>query len=245
LLDSVLPKQLLSTRKGTVAIGIGAAVLAGIVLLVYLSQYRHSVNSQSRVVQVLVAKSLIQQGTPGEVVGRTGLFQTAKIPKSQLLAAALVDPTTLRGRVAAVDIFPGQQLTANEFTIGGAAPLTPGLSGNQRAISIPLDAARSVAGQLVVGDHVDVYVGANAQVGLGPTRPIVKLVMQDMYVLAVSGSTITFRATPREAAQLAYAALNATLWLSLRPATGGTAVQPPVVDANALLLSKPPLQVSK
>jgi Flp pilus assembly protein CpaB len=155
-LDSVLPKQLLNSRKGTIFIGVGAAVLAGIFLLVYLSQYRNSVNSQNKAMKVLVAKSLIQAGTPGDVVGTQSLFQIASIPKSQLQTGALVDPATLRGRVAAVNVFPGQQLTAADFVVGGAAPLTPSLAGSQRAISIPLDAARSLAGQLVAGEHVDI-----------------------------------------------------------------------------------------
>jgi Flp pilus assembly protein CpaB len=141
-------------------------------------------------------------------------------------------------------VFPGQQITDADFTVGGAAPLTPSLASDQRAISIPLDGARAVGGQLVAGDHVDVYLGANAQVGAGPTRPVIKLLFQNMYVLAV-GSDITFRATPVQAAELAWASLNGTLLLSLRPATGAGAIKPVVVDAETLLLGKPPVAVSR
>jgi Flp pilus assembly protein CpaB len=232
--ENVLSTKLLTTRKGSLAVGMAAAVLAGIVLLVYLSQYRNNVNSESAPIKVLVAKSLIQRGTPGDVVGTTSLFQVATLSKKQVQVGAFVDPASLKGTVAATDVFPGQQLTAAEFVTGQIAPLLGSIAHAQRAIAIPIDSARSLGGQLVGGDHVDVYVGLNAQVGLGIARPIIKLVMQDVYVLSV-GSSITFRVTPVQAAQLAYASLNGTIWLSLRPTTGAPAVRPPVIDADALL----------
>jgi Flp pilus assembly protein CpaB len=231
--ESILSAKVLTTRRGTVAVGVGAAVLAGIILLVYLNQYRHSVNAGSKPVGVLVAKSLIQKGTPGDVVGSQDLFQVSSIPKSQLKTGALVDPASLKGRVAAADVYPGQQITDADFTTGAVAPLLAGIAHSQRAISIPLDAAHSLAGQLVAGDHVDIYVGINAATG-GGARPIIKLVLQDLYVLT-AGTSVTFRVTPVQAAQLAYAVENGTIWLALRPTTGAPAVRPPTIDANALL----------
>jgi Flp pilus assembly protein CpaB len=232
--ESVLSSKILTTRRGTVAVGVGAAVLAGIVLLVYLNQYRHNVNSQAKAINVLVAKSLIQKGTPGDVVGSQSLFQVSSIPKSQLKVGALVDPAALKGRVAASDVFPGQQITAADFTVGGVAPLLGALAANQRAISIPIDTAHSLSGQLVAGDHVDLYVGMNAQIAGGPPRAIVKLVMQDLYVLNAAGN-ITFRVSPAQAGALAFAVENGTIWLALRPTTGASRVVPPVIDASALL----------
>src|SRR5439155_25296979 len=134
----------------------------------------------------------------------------------------------------AADVYPGQQITDADFTVGGVAPLLASIAHSQRAISIPVGGANSLAGQLVGGDHVDVYVGINAATG-GGAKPIIKLVLQDMYVLSVLGGNITFRATPVQAAQLAYAVENGTIWLVLRPTTGAPPVRPPAVDANALL----------
>jgi Flp pilus assembly protein CpaB len=232
--ESVLSSKILATRRGTVAVGVGAAVLAGLVLLVYLNRYRHSVGAQAKSVSVLVAKNLIQKGTPGDVVGSQNLFQVSSIPKSELKSGALVDPATLKGRVAADDVFPGQQITATDFTVGGVAPLLGDLASNQRAISVPIDGAHSLSGQLVAGDHVDVYVGMNTQIAGGPPRAIIKLVMQDLYVLSATGD-ITFRVSPTQAGALAFAVENGTIWLALRPTTGAARVRPPVIDASALL----------
>jgi hypothetical protein len=64
-----LAQKLLSTRGGTVALGGAAAVMAAFVLLLYLNQYRSSVSADSEPVTVLVARTLIEKGMPGDVVG--------------------------------------------------------------------------------------------------------------------------------------------------------------------------------
>src|SRR4051812_47311655 len=110
-----MSSKLLTTRRGTIILGIAAAILAAIVLLVYLNQYRNSVDTNVQPISVLVAKSLIQKGTPGSIVGTTGLFQVATIPRNQVKTGAFVDPKTLTGKVAATDIYPGQQITATDF----------------------------------------------------------------------------------------------------------------------------------
>src|SRR5438045_9768828 len=113
-----MSSKLLTTRRGTIILGIGAAVLAAIVLLVYLNQYRNSVDSGAQPVSVLVAKSLIQKGTPGDVVGSTTLFQVSSIPRKQVKAAAFVDPKTLPGPVAVADSHPGHPVTDADFAPG-------------------------------------------------------------------------------------------------------------------------------
>src|SRR6185437_11344276 len=114
-MENIMSSKLLSTRRGTVILGIGAAVLAAIVLLVYLNQYRNSVNSNAEAVSVLVAKSFIQKGTPGNVIGSAGMYQVTSLPKKQVLPGAYLDPKSLTGVVAADNINPGQQLTTADF----------------------------------------------------------------------------------------------------------------------------------
>lgn len=233
-MENIMSSKLLTTRRGTVILGIGAAVLAAIVLLVYLNQYRNSVNSNAQAVSVLVAKSLIQKGTPGNVVGSTSLYQVTSLPKKEVKSGAFVDPQTLSGKVAAVDIYPGQQLTSTDFVAGNAASLTQNLARNERAVVIPLDNPAEVGGQITTGDHVDVWVAWDAQGSNGVSRPIVREVLQNMYVMNATGGTITFRATPYQAGQLIFASQQSKVWLTLRPAVG-TTTKPPVITANDLL----------
>jgi Flp pilus assembly protein CpaB len=218
-------------------LGIGAAVLAAIALLVYLNHYRSSVNSGVQPMSVLVAKSLIQKGTPGDVVGSTKLFQVTSIPRDQVKNGAYVDPKTLTGQVAAVDIYPGQQLTSADFAIANVNALTQRLARNQRAVVVPLDSPSEVGGQIVSGDHVDVWIVLNAQAANGVSRPVVRQLLQNMYVMnaGVNGGNVTVRATPRESGLLIYASTNAKIWLVLRPAVGSTSTTPPQITSSDLL----------
>jgi hypothetical protein len=57
---SLAPRDLLSTRRGTVFVGAFAAFVAAGALMLYLDNYRDSVSDSSRPVNVLVAKELIE-----------------------------------------------------------------------------------------------------------------------------------------------------------------------------------------
>jgi len=233
--ENIMSSKLLQTRRGTIILGIAAAALAAIALLVYLRQYRNSVNSGAQPVSVLVAKSLIQKGTPGNVVGTTGLYELTNIPKKEVKTGAFVDPATLTGRVAASNIFPGEQLTAADFVAANPAALTQNLARDQRAVVVPLDSPGEVGGQIAAGDHVDVWVLFNGQGANGVSRPLAREVLQDMYVMGTNGGSVTLRATPKVAGELIFASANAKIWLALRPAVGSTTSKAPEITANDLL----------
>jgi Flp pilus assembly protein CpaB len=233
--ENIMSSKLLTTRRGTIMLGIGAAVLAAIVLLVYLNQYRNSVDSNAQPVSVLVAKSLIQKGTPGDVVGSSNLFQVASIPRKQVKTGTFVDPISLKGKVALADIYPGQQLTEADFGVGNPSALTQRLGRDQRAVVVPLGSPETVGGQIAPGDRVDVWVALSSQGANGVSRPTVRLLFQDAYIMNVLGGNVTIRATPRQAGQFIFASQNAKIWLTLRPAVGSTTPKPPVITANDLL----------
>ncbi len=153
-------QRVISTRAGTIAVAAGAALLAGISIAVYLNRYRNSVSSQGAPVTVLVAKRTIAKGTSGDVVASQAMFTTATLRESQLRDGAFSDPAAIRGRVAVRDVYKGQQLTASDF-VAGAASLPSTLTGTQRVVTLPLDAAHGLIGHVQVGDRVDVYAGFN------------------------------------------------------------------------------------
>jgi Flp pilus assembly protein CpaB len=261
--DNVFASRLFSTRGGTIAVGVGAAVLAAVILLVFLAHYRSSVNDANASMTVLVAKNLIQKGTPGDVIGTKGMFQSKTLPRRQLKDGAVIDASSLRSQVAAVDIYPGQQLTLSDFRTATAGAVETKLSEYQRAIAIPLDAAHGMIGNVQTGDHVDVMAGFNVQrikrdgtpMPNAVTRPVIKTIMQNVLVvgapagakgggLASSGSSnIVLRANDRQAAQLAFASDNGKVWVVLRPASGSLQTRPSLVSLEAILLGVPSIRV--
>ena len=229
-MENIMSSKLFRTRQGTILLGVVAAVLAAIALVVYLNQYRSSVNKNSVPLHVLVAKSLIQKGTSGDIVASTALYTTSKVAKSQAQTGVFVDPSELAGKVALTDIYPGQQLTEADFGTGPNS-VSEELSRGQRAVVVPLDSPSEVGGQISPGDHVDVWVLITPANG----NPVVREMLQNMYVLGTnSDGNVTIRATPAQAGKLIYASGNAKIWLTLRPAVGSV-TKPPLITSNSLL----------
>ena len=221
-----MSSKLVTTRQGTVLLGVIAAVIAAIVLLVVISHYRNSGNAT---VQVLVAQKTIPQGTAGDALAKaTGLYEVAQIPKSQVLSGAITDTSTLSGKVALTDINPNSQLTESEF--GTVSGVLPKLGPNDRAVVVSLGSPQAVGGQISAGNHVDFWVTTSGQGAGGVSRPIAKLLFQDLTVLGVDGGNVTLKATPTQSGQIIYASTNAQIWLTLRPANG-TKTNPPVIGS--------------
>jgi Flp pilus assembly protein CpaB len=233
-----LAESFMGSRRGTLVIGAAAAVLAAIVLVIYLKHYRASVNSGNATVPVLVAKNLIQKGAPGNLVATNQGFQVTSIHKPHVELGAITDPATLRGLVAAHDIYPGQQLTTGDFVAVAPYSLQTQLTGEARAIAVPFDAPHGMAGQIAPGDHVDVYLYED-EGGVGG-KGFLKLLMQNTLVLrteatGASAGTVVLRANGPKAGQMAFVADTGKLWLVLRPASGAKPSTPGIVTLAGLV----------
>ena len=234
-----IAQNLFSTRRRSLLAGGVAAGLAVIVLVVYLHNYRNSVNSAVATGPVLVAKNLIPKGTSGDTIASTTQYQIAQLPKSEFKNGAITDPGILAGRVALTDIYPRQQLTAADFSPTAVDTLGNHLTGDERAISVSLDAVHGMAGQIGSGDHIDIYVGLNRPGG----DAVIKVLMADVDVLRapLGAGVFTLKATTHQAAVLAWAADNGKLWFFLRPPTGARTVIPGYVTMRTLLLGLKPV----
>jgi Flp pilus assembly protein CpaB len=257
-----LAHKLLSTRGGTVAVAAVGALLAAAVFLGYLHRYRSTVNESGTPMTVLVAKDFIEKGTPGNVVGSEGFFQTTSTPKDDLKEGAISDPDSLRGLVAKNDIYPGQQLTVADFSPTAVDALTNEIAGEERAISLALDSAHGMIGNARPGDRVDVYGAFNVR-RLRPDgtvdpdaveRPVLKLLVEDVLVLdapegAKAGfgaagqqtSNVTVRVSHEQAARLAFSSENGKVWIVLRPPTGAKPTPPDIVTLETVLFGVPPV----
>jgi Flp pilus assembly protein CpaB len=231
-MENISSSKLFTTRQGTVLLGVIAAVIAAIALIVYLNHYRNSVAQPD--VKVLVANRTIPQGTSGDTLAKsTGFYVLTPIPKDQVLTGAITDTSTLTGKVATTEIKPDSQLNESQFS--APTGLAPQLAPGQRAVVVALGSPQSVGGQIVPGSLVDVWVTSSGQASNGVSRPIAKLLFQKMEVMnAVDGGNVTLMATWKQAGQLIYASSNAQIWLTLRPTLGTVTKRPPVISSNAV-----------
>ena len=248
-------RRALATRRGTLAIAGVCALVAAAILMVFLSRYRDSVSEAAAPTPVLVATSLIQKGTSGDVLAEKRQFETVTRAAEDVKQGGVSDPALLAGKVTTADIYPGQQLTASSFTAVTGTVL-PKLADDQRAIAIPVDQAHGLVGQVQTGDHVDLlasYETTNSATGQGSA--IVKTLLQDKLVLRAGGQpldggsegkdaekSIIVRVTDREAVPLAHAADNGQVWVLLRPAGDAEQSAPQTATEDSVLSrqSKPP-----
>src|SRR5256885_14856139 len=104
-----------STRRGAITIASVAAALAGIVLLAFISQYKHQVQGGTAERSALVANQLIPKGTSGSVVVSGGLSKATTVQQDTLQAGVLPNAAAIGGKVATRDIYPGEQITPADF----------------------------------------------------------------------------------------------------------------------------------
>jgi Flp pilus assembly protein CpaB len=249
-------RRLASTRGGAATIAAGAAALAGIVLLAFISQYKDHVQGGTAEHSALVANRLIPKGTSGAVVVSDGLFKPTTVQQDNLESGALSSAAALDGKVATRDIYPGEQITSADFA-SDADPLRGQLRGDQRAIAVPLDSAHGMIGEIRAGDAVDVLAGFNsASSTTGRGRPQLRTLIQDVLVLkapdagakATSGNDtkdLTVRVTTDQATQLAFAADNGKVWFVLRPPAGAKNERPSSVTLDSLLAGTPAIEVGR
>ena len=138
--------------------GSRAAILAAILLIVYLNRYRSSVDGANAPMPVLVAKQLIPQGPPEPSIGQPGGVSGLDGGEDTLKDGAITDPAYLVGRVTVNDILPNQQITTADLSAGTTDALPTKITGPQRAFAIPVDTAKGMVGLVVEGDHVDIYM---------------------------------------------------------------------------------------
>jgi Flp pilus assembly protein CpaB len=234
------------TRRGAVLISAVAALLAGVLLIVYLNSYRSSVNANANIrpERVLVATRLIPKGTSGVLIAKQGMYQVTTVQKEQLEPLAISDPAAIIGSIAASDIFPGQQFTEGDFTTVAASGLGYQITGDQRAIAIPIDALHSVGGEVAAGDYVDIYVSIAGGISSAPTAGAAPLTAEQVRLLepnvlvletATSGAAdMILRVTSRTAADFAYISDYEKYWLVLRPQIGATPTPPSVATLGSL-----------
>ena len=250
-------QRLISTKWGTLIAAAGAALAAGVILLVYLNHYRQEVKAQGTPVTVLVARESIPKGTSGSVIASKGLYTATTIREGQLKEGAISDPATLTGKVATQEIYEGSQLTLSALSASGDS-LAGTLTDRERIVTVPLDSAHGLVNELDTGNRVDVYAGFNvvplarngAPIAGGQARPMLRLIVPNVPVVKIGpkktgsgASDVSLRVDDVKAAQIAFASDNGKLWLALRPSAGAKSVKPGIVTVETLLLGVPPIKV--
>src|SRR5947208_2136782 len=223
----------MSSRGWAIALGIGAVVLAAILLVVYLDRYRARLSSREAPTPVLVAKRLIPRGTSGSLIASQAMYVPTTLPRKEVVVGAVSDPQYLVGRAAAADILPGQQFTAVDFAASDTSAVNSQITGSQRGVALSISGVNAVDSQVRAGDSVDVYIGVAG---------IVKLFRPDVKVLAIPSvlgpngtGNLIIRVESKDVANWEFASNNAQLWFVVRPVTGAKPSKRSTANAATVL----------
>jgi len=223
----------MSSRGWAIALGIGAIVLAAVLLVVYLDRYRARVGGANTPTPVLVAKQVIKKGTPGSIITGQVMYEATQLAKKEVEVGAIDDPQLLTGRVAATNIFPGQQLTTADFVAGGTdSSVVSQIVGTQRALSIAIDNVHGSLSQVQAGDFVDIYTAVTGEVCL--FRPNVKVLTIPTTTGPSGTGNLVLQVDTKDAADFAWAADNTQFTFVLRPVAGAKPTAPRCSDLGSL-----------
>ena len=151
-------------------------------------------------------------------------------PSSGVDPDAIADPAQAVGSLALITIPAGGQITSSKIGTNVAFALPVRLQPGMRAVSIPVDRVKDVAGLVQPGDRVDI-IAIPPSKNTGPP-PKAVTILRAVRVLAVGNAlenpsatpspqeeqavTVTLEVSPGQANLLAWADSNATLRLALR-----------------------------
>ncbi|WP_458111589.1 Flp pilus assembly protein CpaB [Arthrobacter sp. R1-13] len=147
--------------KSRLLAGVAAVVLA-IVGAVLMFSYAQGADQRAvqnlEPVDVLVVKQAIPAGTPVEAIKASVAVE--QLPGASVTESSLKTLDGVTGKVAAVDLVPGEQLVAErlvapeELKTFGSVEVPAGL----QEVSFQLEPQRVVGGRLTPGDHVGVFI---------------------------------------------------------------------------------------
>lgn len=218
-----------TSRLRNVALPLGLAALAAVLIGIYVISYRNSVTRGAGLVKVMVATRDIPAGTDGSTIAGGGYLKTQTVPRRAVVPGSITTAAPLTAKVTADQIYEGQQVTLRQFVPVAQGGIFAKFSGNQRIVIVPGDQNQMLAGTLSDGDRVDVVATAKYHFG-DLARATSRVVLRNLLVLkapdgAVKASSVgappsvtaTLIMTDREAQTMAWAMKQATWFFALRP----------------------------
>lgn len=202
------------------------AVMLGLITVFFLSFYINSITQETIAPQsqVVVAYNTI----PANVKITTDMVKLKSVPSDSIHPEAVTSLDDVVGSVSKDVIIKDEQILSPRIVRDGAGEnLSYRIPVNMRAITIPDTEISGVAGNIVVGDKIDILVTyEDPKINPDPTT---FTQFQNIEVLCLGGvnlteqeksatmpSSITLLVNPSQAEMLAYATLKGSYHFTLR-----------------------------
>lgn len=213
-------------RIRNIVIAVGLALVAMMLTLFYVTNYKRSVESGVSSVKVYVAARDVAAGVTGaDLVGQHDL-ELADVSKKSVVPGAITTPDQIRDLVLSAPLYAGEQVTTRRFTDVAADGIRAQLKGTMRAVQVAGDQNQLLAGTLQTGDRVDLV----ASLRMDPDKDVrgTRIVLRDVQVLGIPSETVTanvggeaksviLAVSDTQVQKLFYVMKNADWTLQLRP----------------------------
>jgi pilus assembly protein CpaB len=219
-------------RVRNIFIAVALALVAGLLSLFYVANYKRHVQHSEKTVSVYVAKGDIPVGTSGADIVKHHLMVTSQVTQRNVVPGAISNPDQVANLVSTEPILSQEQVTLRRFADHAELGPRAQLHGTLRAIAIEGDPAQTLAGVLKPGDHVDLVTSFDP--GGKGTGTISRVVVRNLLVLLASeasGGKLGATTTPvllaaseqRQIQKIWWTVKNSGGWsLDLRPVTNAT-----------------------
>ena len=110
------------TRLRNLALPLGLAAAAAILIGIYVVSYRNSVTHGAGMVKVMVATRDIAAGTDGSTIAGGGYLKSQQVPRRAVVPGSVTSAAPLTSKVTSGQIYKGEQITLRQFAITAGKP---------------------------------------------------------------------------------------------------------------------------
>ena len=241
----------MSRRFGLLAVALVVALLGTFAVFSYVSQVEAKTLSGAEPVDVLVAAQQLAEGTSGAAAAQAQLVQLVSMPRKSVPEGALTSLDSVSTQTLISDVFAGEVLLRAKFADQTARTGNLLIPKEKIAISVQLGDPQRVAGFVVPGSEVAVFLtldnAASSQAG-GETGDaaatgdgsVTRLLLPRTSVIAVGPATLrpvaegeaatnavatavlTLALTQQEAEKLVHGTQKGQLYMGLLSTTSKT-----------------------
>ena len=216
-------------RIRNIVIAVGLALIAMMLTLFYVTNYKRSVQKDAASVQVYVAAKDVTAGVAGSDLVKGHVFRVESVQRKDVVPGAISSPDQVANLVLTAPMYAGEQVTMRRFSDVAAQGIRSELKGTMRAVQVSGDANQLLAGTLQSGDHVDLV--ANLRLNTDSAAAATRVVLRDLTVLTApsdsalakvgssqnGGASVILAVTDTQVQRLFFVLKNADWTLELRP----------------------------
>jgi Flp pilus assembly protein CpaB len=239
------------------------ATLATAGVFMYSRGVQEEAKTGGTMAEVVVSKVDIPARTDLDQLIKDEQFKIIQVPETAVVGGAITSIDQLRGKNNSAAILPGEQIPEARITgelQGGALSIPPG----KQALSVALEAPRSIAGAIGVGDNVAIYAtfkdvppdidcgfaiglsdhGKKCTVGLVPSVEILAVQrplgttgdsgLGDEVAQLPGSLNLTLALEPEDAEHFVFSLENGSVWLGLLPPDEDGTQLPPISYAQVI-----------